>query len=63
MPSGLRRPCEAMKIRSQPAARAAAMIARYGVSLTALRDSQGTPIARAADSAFASSSRARPSNA
>ena len=56
----LLRPCEAMKIRSQPADRAAAMIA-VGASLTAVADEQGTPRARAADSALVNNSRARPS--
>ena len=61
MPSLPWRPCDAMKIRSQPPARAAATIACAGLSLTTWRDSHGTPSARAAASALASSSCALPS--
>ncbi len=60
MPSLPRWPCEAMKIRSQPLACAASTIACAGLSLTAWRDSHGTPSARAAASALASNSRALP---
>ena len=53
MPRLLRRPCDAMKIRSQPALRAMERIASYGWSLITLAALQGTPCARAADSALA----------
>ena len=60
MPSLPRPPCEAMKMRSQPPARAASTMACAGLSLTTWRDSQGTPSARAAASALASNSRGLP---
>ena len=59
MPSLLCLPCDAMKIRSQPLSRAAATIACAGLSLTHARVA-GNAEARAAASAFASSSRALP---
>jgi hypothetical protein len=58
-----RPPCDAMKMRSQPASRAAPTIACAGLSLTVCIDAHGTPNARAAASALASSSRGRPLNA
>jgi hypothetical protein len=45
-----RRPCEAMKIRSQPLSVATWMISSNGPSLTRCRVVQGTPAARAASS-------------
>ena len=63
MPSLPRCPCEAMKIRSQPLPCAASTMAAAGLSLTACFESQGTPKARAAASALASSSRALPAKA
>ncbi len=53
-------PCEAMKIRSLPQARAASITACAGRSLTVWRDAHGTPSARAAASALASNSPALP---
>ncbi len=63
MPSLPRCPCEAMKIRSQPL-RARGLDDGGGrLVADACCDSQGTPKARAAASALASSSRALPAKA
>ena len=62
MPRWLRRPCDAMKIKSQWIASATSTIARCGELLTVLTELQGTPSARAAASAFVNSSTGRPSN-
>ena len=60
MPSLLRRPCDAMKMRSQDVSCAASMIAAAGLALVRCMESQGTLKACAAASALASTSRALP---
>ena len=55
-----RRPCDAMKMRSQPRASAAPRIASCGRSLVIATESCGTPAVRATTSALASSARASP---
>src|SRR5215471_167119 len=55
-----RRPCEAMKMRSQPRASAVLRIASYARSLLTTTESCGTLRTRATASAFATIARARP---
>jgi hypothetical protein len=62
-PFSPRRPCEAMKTRSQPLLRAASRMASCGRSLVTSIDAATTPPARAAASARASSARALPAAA